>query len=48
MGNGQWALGNGHWAMGIKQAAFRDARSNMILSIPNAQCPMPHALFPSP
>ncbi|MBW4571880.1 MAG: hypothetical protein KME31_28865 [Tolypothrix carrinoi HA7290-LM1] len=45
---GQWAMGNGQWAMGngharIKEAAFRDARCNTILSMPHAPCPIPHS-----
>ncbi len=28
--------------MGIKEAQDSDARSNTILSMPHAQCPMPH------
>ncbi len=47
MGNGQWAMGNGQWAMGIKEAQDSDARSNTILSMPHAPCPMPYALCPS-
>jgi hypothetical protein len=43
MGTGQWAMGNGQWAMGIKEAAVSDACSNTILSMPDAQCPMPDA-----
>ncbi|MGI2905206.1 hypothetical protein [Tolypothrix sp. VBCCA 56010] len=41
-----WAWGIGHWAMGIKDA-FSDARSNTILSMPHAQCPMPNSQCPN-
>jgi hypothetical protein len=47
MGIGQWAWGNGHGELAIKEAAVSDVRSNTILSMPHALCPLPNSHSPN-